>query len=85
VFYIYNSFKPAYLFDIYFDSDLVNLKCSSIEFVIPNLSQFLFCIPEIFKPNASNQFMSTKLPFELCSRAVNSQRLFCSQQAGVKC
>ena len=29
--------------------------------------------------------MSTKSPFEFCSRVGNSQRLCCSQKAGVKC
>ena len=33
--------------------------------------------------NVSNRFLSTKSPFNLCSRPLNSQRLFCSQKAGV--
>ena len=43
---------------------IFNLKCLLIEFVIPNLSQNFFCIPEIFKTNVSNRFLSTKSTFE---------------------
>ena len=41
-----------------------NLKYLIIEIVTPNLSQFYFCLPEIFKTTDSNQFFSTKSPFE---------------------
>ena len=40
------------------------------------LTQIYFCIPEIFKTNNL---------LKLCSRVVNSQKLFCSQKARVKC
>ena len=33
-------------------------------FVIPNLSQIYFCLPEIFLTNISNCFLSTKSSFE---------------------
>ena len=48
-------------------------------------TQIYFCMPEIFKTNVSSQFLSTNHLLNLCSRVVNSQRLFCSQRAGVKC
>ena len=43
--------------------------------------RFILFIPEIFKTNVSNRFLNTK-SINLCSRAVNSQRLFytCSQK-----
>ena len=41
-----------------------NLKCLLIEFVIPNMSQIYFCIPEIFRTNVLNRFLGTKSPFE---------------------
>ena len=44
-----------------------------------------FCISEIFKINFSKRFYSTKSPFNLCFRVVNSQWLFCSKKSGVKC
>ena len=37
---------------------IFNLKCLSIKFVTPNLSQIYFCIPENNKTNVSNQFLS---------------------------
>ena len=43
---------------------MINLKCLSIEFVIPNLSQIINCIPEIFKMEVYNRVLSTKSPFE---------------------
>ena len=45
----------------------------------------LFCIPEIFKTNVLNRFLVQNHLLNLCSGAVNSQRLLCSQKAGVKC
>ena len=45
-----------------------------------NLSQIYFCMSETYKTDVSNRVLSTKSPLEL----VNSQRLFCSQKAGVK-
>ena len=59
---------------------IFNLKCLLIVFVILNLSQIYFCISQIYK----NQFWVQNNHFNLCSYAVNSQRLFCSQKAGVK-
>ena len=41
------------------------LKCLLIELVIPNLSFIYFCIPEIFKINVSNRFLSKKSSFEI--------------------
>ena len=41
-----------------------NLKCLLIEVVITYLSQIYFYIPQIFKTNFLNQFLSTKSPFE---------------------
>ena len=43
---------------------LFNLKCLSIKFLIPNLNQVYFSLPETFKTNVSNRFLSTKSPFE---------------------
>ena len=37
------------------------LKCLLIKFVMPNLSQIYFCLPEIFE---TNWVFSTKSPFE---------------------
>ena len=37
-----------------------NLKCLLIEYVILNLRHIYFCIPEIFKTNVLNLFLSTK-------------------------
>ena len=45
---------------------IFNLSCLLIEFVIPNLSQIYFYIPEIFKTYVSNQFLSTKSTVNLC-------------------
>ena len=45
----------------------------------------LFCIPEIFKINVPNQFLVQNQLLNLCSFVVNSQRLYCTQKAGVKC
>ena len=67
---------------------IFSLKYLLIEFVIPNLSQIYFCIPEIFKKHVSNRFLSTRLPSEFVFsfiESMNSQWVFCSQKAGVKC
>ena len=45
------------------------------------LTQINFVYPEIFKPNVSNRFLVQNYLLNLCSRGVNSQRLFCSQKA----
>ena len=42
-------------------------------------------MPEIFKTNVLNRFLSTNNLLNLCSSAVNSQSLLCSAKAGVKC
>ena len=39
-----------------------------------------FCIPKIFKTNVSTLFLVQNHPLRLCSRLVNSQRLFCNQK-----
>ena len=43
---------------------ICNLKSLLIKFVIQNMSEFYFCIPEIFKTNVENQFLCIKSPFE---------------------
>ena len=56
-----------------------------IEFVIPNLNRIYLCIPDIFKRKFKLVF-KYKSPFEFVFlNAVDSQRLLCSQKAGVKC
>ena len=54
------------------------LKCAK-KFTIYIFGSNFFSIPEIFKTNVKNH------PFSLGSRAVYSQRLFCSQNADMKC
>ena len=51
---------------------ILNLKCLSIEFVVPNLSQVYFCMPENFKTNFSNRFGAQNYPLNLCSCAANN-------------
>ena len=62
------------LWEIY----VMRLRFNLIECVIPNL--IYFCIPEIFKTNVYNQFLSTEYPLNLCSRVVNSHRLSFNQK-----
>ena len=51
-----------------------------IEFVIPNLSQIYFGIPEAFKTNVKIIILDKKNYLSnLCSKIMNSQRLFCTQ------
>ena len=45
----------------------------------------LFCIPENFKPTFKTGFWVQKHLLNLCSNAVDSQRLLCNQKAVVKC
>ena len=56
-----------------------------IEFFIPNLNRIYFCKPKIFKTNVYNQFLLHNYLLNLWSSAVNSQRLLCSQKAGMNC
>ena len=56
-----------------------------IEFIIPNLSQIYIGILEILKQKFQTSFWVQNHFWNLCSRSVNSQRLFFSQKAGVKC
>ena len=65
--------------------EIFNLKCLLIEFIISNLSKIYFCIPNIFKTNVYNGFWAQNHFLNLFSHFVNSQKLFCSQKAGVKC
>ena len=51
-------------------------RCLLIKFVIQNLKHIYFCKADIFKPGFSVQ----NPLLNLCSCAVNSQRLFCSQK-----
>ena len=44
------------------------------------MNQIYFYIPEMFKANDSNRFLSTKSPLNLYSHVVNSQRLFSSKK-----
>ena len=48
-------------------------------------SDLLLYIPDIFKTNVSNQFLSIKSPFEFVFLYCEFTKLFCSQKAGVKC
>ena len=47
------------------------------------LTQIYFYLPEIFKKSVSTRFWSTNTVLNLCSRFLNSQRLFCSQKGGI--
>ena len=80
--YRYNILKVK---NSFFVEGIFNLKCLLIDSVIPNLSQIYFGIPEIFKTNVTNRFWVQNHLFILCSRVVNSQRLFYSQKVGLKC
>ena len=51
------------------------------EFVMPNLSRIYFCIQEIFKRTLKPFFLEYKI-LNLCSRAMDSQRLLRRQKAG---
>ena len=64
---------------------IFNLKCLLIAFVIPNLRQINFCIQISLKPMFKTGFWIQNHLWNLCSRIVNSQRLFCSQKADVEC
>ena len=46
------------------------------------LTQIKFCLPEIFKTNDSNCFLSTKLPYEF--GCWEFTKFICSQKFGVK-
>ena len=48
-------------------------------------SRFIFVYQKSLKPTFNTGFWVQNLPLNLCSRANNLQRLFCSQRAGVKC
>ena len=50
---------------------------------MPNLSRIKFCRPEILKTNVKTGFSVQNYILNLCSNAVNSQRLLCSQKTGV--
>ena len=61
-----------------------NLKYLLIEFIIPNLRQIYFEYQKSLKRTFKTVFCVLNYLSILCSRVVNSLRLFCSQKAGVK-
>ena len=69
-----------------FESDLVWRKqlMQLIEFVI-NLSRIYLLIPDIFKRIFKTGFWVKNHLLNLCSSAVNSQRLLRNKKAGAKC
>ena len=48
-------------------------------------SRIYFCTSNILNERLKPVFLVQNDPLNLCSSAVNSQRLLCSQKAGVKC
>ena len=60
------------------------LKCLLTEFVMPNLSQIYFCIPEMFKLNILKPVFEYKIPFAFLLSCCDFTNVICSQKAGVK-
>ena len=93
------SIEKQYIFftQIWFGEWILKVKhscCVCREFLtlnayLLNLSYQIwvgyFIIPEIFKTYVETGFWVQNHLMNLCSRAVNSQRLLYSQKAGVKC
>ena len=52
---------------------------------LKNCSQFIFVYQKSLKRTFQTGFSAQNPLLNLCSSAVNSQKLFCSQKDGVKC
>ena len=81
------SITFRYIYKYFFANIILYLTKIELKITKPNifLTQIYFCIPEIFKTNLKNRFLSTKLPIEFVFQFCKFTRVLSSQKAGVKC